>query len=120
MTCPVSTSVVRRKSSSFSQLDLMIPPKKPRRSEPVAPASNPLERLAQLVIANDRLIDELTRSRARIVAALTYLDEPGCHARFGSAHLERCRDRHAAILAELRANRIEALQLLGHESKPAE
>jgi hypothetical protein len=76
-------------------------------------SSNPLERLAQLVNANDRLIDDLASSRARIVAALVYLDKPDCNARLGSAHLHRCRKRHAGILAQLRANRIEALQLLG-------
>ena len=84
------------------------------RSVPTPPiASNPLERLAQLVVSNDRLMDELVTSRTRIVAARAYLDNPGCHARFGSAHLERCRTKHSGILAQLRANRIEALQLLG-------
>jgi hypothetical protein len=92
----------------------MIPPKSARTSENLALASpNPLERLAQLVTANDRLIDDLATSRTRIVAALTYLDKPDCNPRFGSVHLERCRTRHAAILAKLRANRIEALHLLG-------
>jgi hypothetical protein len=76
-------------------------------------ASNPLERLSQLVNANDQLMDELTTSRARIVSARAYLDRPGCNARFGSAHLERCRARHSGVLAQLRANRIEALHLLG-------
>jgi hypothetical protein len=91
------------------------------RLDPVAPAvANPLERLAQLVIANDRLIDDLARSRSRIIAALTYLDEPGCNSRFGSAHLERCRNRHALILAQLRANRIEALRLLGDPTPSAD
>ncbi len=76
-------------------------------------ASNSLERLAQLMISNDELMDELVTSRARIVAARTYLDKPACNLRFGLAHLERCRTKHSGILARLRANRIEALQLLG-------
>jgi hypothetical protein len=80
--------------------------------------TSPLERLAQLVIANDRLMDELATSRAKIVAARNYLDRTGCNLRFGSAHLDRCRTRHSAILAELRANRIEALDLLS--DKPGE
>jgi hypothetical protein len=85
-----------------------------RRSEPTPPiASNSLERLAQLMIANDRLMDELVTSRARIVAARAYLDRPECNPRFGSAHLERSRLKHSGILAQLRANRIEALRLLG-------
>ncbi len=92
-----------------SQVKLMAPPA----------AANPLERLAQLVIANDRLMDELATSRARIVAARSYLDSPGCNARFGSAHLERCRSKHSGILAQLRANRIEALHLLGEGGSAA-
>ena len=76
-------------------------------------AANPLERLAQLVLANDRLMEDLASSRRRISRARAYQDEPGCNARFGAAHLERCRCRHSGILAQLRANRIEALGLLG-------
>jgi hypothetical protein len=82
-------------------------------------ASNPLERLAQLVHSNDRLMDELTTSRARIVSARAYLDRPESNVKFGSAHLERCRTRHSGILAQLRANRIEALRLLGDGSSDA-
>jgi len=93
---------------SNSQFDTMIPPIPPT-------ATNPLERLSQLMIANDRLMDELAVSRTKIVAARTYLDSPGCNPRFGSAHLERCRTKHSGILAQLRANRIEALHLLGDE-----
>jgi hypothetical protein len=93
---------------------------RPDRAEPTpAVASNPLERLSQLVNANDRLMDELTTSRARIVAARAYLDRPGCNARFGSAHLERSRGRHSGILAQLRANRIESLRLLGEGGSAA-
>jgi hypothetical protein len=98
---------------------MMTHPDRPRRPEPVAPAaSNPLERLAQLLLSNDRLIADLTASRSRIVSALAYLDQPDCNLRFGSAHLERCRARHSGILAELRANRVEALHLLGSPSQP--
>ena len=76
-------------------------------------AANPLERLAQLVNSNERLMDELATSRLRVSDARAYLDAPGCNARFGEAHLDRCRVRHSGILAQLRANRIEALRLLG-------
>jgi hypothetical protein len=89
-------------------------PTRNRKTESTPPiASNSLERLAQLMISNDQLMDELVTSRAKIVAARTYLDKPDCNLRFGSAHLERCRAKHSGILAQLRANRIEALQLLG-------
>jgi hypothetical protein len=118
MTCPAPTSAVCGKPATNSPLKTMIPPNSPRQFNTLPPvSSNPLERLAQLVHANDRLIDDLASSRKRIVAALTYLDKPDCNARFGSAHLERCRNRHAGILAQLRANRIEAIHLLGNPPK---
>jgi hypothetical protein len=112
MTCPIpaptAPEIPAADSPSFATNPARLFP------APQAPptATNALERLAQLVDANDRLMDELTTSRARIVAARNYLDRPGCNARFGMAHLERCRDRHSGILAQLRANRIEALSLL--------
>ncbi len=116
MICPAPTSVVRGNSASYSQPTMMTRPKPAGRPATNPPAlANPLERLAQLIRSNDRLLDDLATSRQRIVAALTYLDKPGCNARFASAHLDRCRNRHAAILAQLRANRIEALDLLGAE-----
>jgi hypothetical protein len=118
MTCPARTSIVRGNPATNSQLKTMIPPNSSRQFNTLPPvSSNPLERLAQLVNANDGLIDDLANSRERIVAALTYLDKPACNARFGSAHLERCRNRHAGILAQLRANRIEAIHLLGNPAK---
>jgi hypothetical protein len=106
---PAPQTVVRE----FSATDLFARSSPDRLTPPASSATNPLERLAQLVIANDRLMDELTTSRARIVSARAYLDRPGCNVSFGSAHLERCRDKHAGILAQLRANRIESLRLLG-------
>jgi hypothetical protein len=81
-------------------------------------ASNPLERLIQIMQSNDRLMEELAASRDRIARARAYLDEPGRNARMGSAHLERCRVKHSGILARLRANRVEALGLLGRDSAP--
>jgi hypothetical protein len=94
-----------------------IPPACGRPIESTPPiASNALERLAQLMISNDRLMDELVISRARIVTSKTYLDKPDRNLRFGLAHLERCRSKHSGILAQLRANRIEALQLLGADT----
>jgi hypothetical protein len=112
MTCQTPASFAHGTRFSDSQHPPTLD--RPARAEQdPAVASNPLERLAQLVNANDRLMDELTTSRARIVSARAYLDRPGCNTRFGSAHLERCRGRHSGILAQLRANRIEALRLLG-------
>ncbi len=120
MTCSVTRSVVRGKSSSHSQTSPMPSPSTPGRARSVEPVTvNPFERLTQLVLANDRLIEELASSRLRIDAALVYLDDPNCNARFGSIHLERCQVRHRRILAQLRTNRIEAMRLLGAPSEPA-
>jgi hypothetical protein len=65
------------------------------------------------MLDNDRLMGDLAGSRAAIAGARAYLDEPTCKVRFGEAHLERCRVRHASILGKLRANRLEGLRLLG-------
>lgn len=91
-------------------------PARPRRRRPVPTppiATNPLERLSQLMLSNERLMDELATSRVRIADARAYLDGPDARPRFGEAHLDRCRSKHSGILAQLRANRIEALHLLG-------
>ncbi len=122
MTCPTSVSIASGITVADLQTSTMAAPDRvrPRRSTlPPATASNPLERLAQLVIANDRLMEELATSRARIAAARVYLDSSDCNVGFGSAHLERCRSKHSGILAQLRANRIEALHLLGEGDSPA-
>ena len=119
MTCPTPASLAYENSNADSQL-IATALSSPARNEPTASnAPNPLERLAQLVLANDRLMDELATSRARIVAARVYLDGPESNVRFGSAHLERCRIKHSGILSQLRANRIEALHLLGEGESDA-
>ena len=114
MTCPATASFVRELMPTESR---DFPgPARPRRERSIpapAIAANPLERLSQLMNSNEKLMAELATSRLRISDARAYLDAPGCNVRFGEAHLERCRARHSGILAQLRANRIEALQLLG-------
>jgi len=115
MTCSTSASFVNETSLDESPFGPMNPAQPDQAGPSFGGACNPLERLTQLVHSNDRLMDELTTSRARIMAARAYLDRPGCNTRFGSAHLERCRNRHSGILAQLRANRIEALRLLGEK-----
>jgi hypothetical protein len=114
MTCPTPASFVYEIMPTEPQTQPA--PARPRleHSRPTpAIAANPLERLSQLMNSNERLMDDLATSRLRISDARAYLDVPGCNVRFGEAHLERCRTRHSGILAQLRANRIEALQLLG-------
>ena len=114
MTCP--TPVIFAYETMPTEPQDQPNPVRPRPEPPMPTptiAANPLERLAQLMNSNERLMDELAASRLRISDARAYLDVPGCNVRFGEAHLERCRTRHSGILAQLRANRIEALQLLG-------
>jgi hypothetical protein len=111
MICSAIATPVTGMLSADLQFNPTNPPISNRQTLPIA--SNSLERLGQLLISNDRLMDALVTSRARIVSARNYLDRPGCQTRFGSAHLERCRVNHSGILAQLRANRIEALHLLG-------
>ncbi len=84
-----------------------------------AKPANRLERLIQIMRSNERLMADLAASRERIDRARAYLDAPGSNARFGSAHLDRCRGKHSAILAGLRANRIEALDLLARTGSEA-
>ncbi|WP_435009342.1 hypothetical protein P12x_000594 [Tundrisphaera lichenicola] len=114
MTCPTPVAVAYL--SPFENAPAPMVPtlahQEPKKAVPPI-ASNPLERLAQLMLSNDRLMDELSASRTRITDARSNLDSPGSNSRFGEAHLDRCRSRHSRILAQLRANRIEALQLLG-------
>ena len=98
----------------FDAITVSIP--KTSRVAPSVSMPNPLARLAELLLANDRLMEELASSRGRIARARAYQDEPGCNVRFGLANFERCRVKHSGILAQLRANRIEAMGLLGRSA----
>ncbi|MBX6313856.1 MAG: hypothetical protein IRY99_13210, partial [Isosphaeraceae bacterium] len=73
---------------------------------------NPLERLIQIVRSNDYLLDELGRLRDRLACARAYLTQPGCNLVLGRANLDWLRAKRAGLLAQLRANRLEACQLL--------
>lgn len=70
-------------------------------------------RLVRLVRENERLLSELDRVRSQSRRAWAYLGEPGCNAALAMAQLERLRMRRSAVLAHLRANRVEARALLG-------
>ncbi|RUL87251.1 hypothetical protein TsocGM_13590 [Tautonia sociabilis] len=70
-------------------------------------------RLVRLVRENERLHAELEAVRVRTNRAWAYLSEPGCNAALAMAQLDRLRLRRSALLAHLRANRIEARELLG-------
>lgn len=75
--------------------------------------SGVLGRLVRLVQANDQLMEELATIRRRIVRARDYLDSSGCNLRFGAENLAYCKSKHRGVLAQLRANRIEANRILG-------
>lgn len=70
-------------------------------------------RLVRLVQENERLLAELDSVRAKVRVAWSYASEPGSNASLAMAHLERLRLKRSALLTHLRANRIEARELLG-------
>ncbi len=114
MSVPTSAGFVCGNNAATSRANPA--PHRPRGGRPApAIAANPLERLAQLMRSNERLMDDLAASRARLETARAYLDEPGGNAPLGTAHLDRCRVKHSGILARLRGNRIEAFDLLGRD-----
>jgi hypothetical protein len=83
------------------------------RGRPEPTAANPLERLAQLMHSNDRLMEELATVRRRIVRAREYMLSPKRNFRFAAENLAHCKNKHRGVLAQLRANRIEANRILG-------
>lgn len=87
-----------------------------KQAEVPAAAANPLERMAQLVRSNDLLMGELEKARGRVVRARLALETPAGNTRLGSLYLEHCKSKHRGVLAQLRANRIEANRLLGFPS----
>jgi len=80
------------------------------REEPES--ENEFAKLARLVRSNDRLLKELRALRPRMVSARAYLTELGCHVELGQMYLQRLQDRRSRALSGLRANRIEARELL--------
>ena len=89
-----------------------------------ADGPTPFGRLVQITRDNDRLFAEMGALAVRLRRARAYLMEPGCNALFGRACLDRAKRRYALALLNLRANRIEALQILGddraEEHRPAQ
>lgn len=71
-----------------------------------------LARLCAIVRENDQMQARLDDLRARLRDAADYLRGPDANATLGAARLSQLRDRRAATLDRLRANRIEALEIL--------
>jgi hypothetical protein len=80
------------------------------------PAENGFERLVRLVRDNEHLFEQARELRVRLNRARTYLAEPQSNPILGHAQLNRLRNQHSGVLARLRANRIEAQELLAHTS----
>jgi hypothetical protein len=95
-----------------------VPPGDPAsRRLPVPP--NPLERLTQIVQSNDHLLGELQKFRGKVNCARAYLDDPRCNIVLGTVSLNWARTKHTGVLAQLRANRIEANHILGNSASSA-
>jgi len=76
-------------------------------------ASNPFERLVQILRMNERLLGELQRLNGQLEEARDYLARPGCNVVLGMATLGRAKRRRSAVLCRLRAHRREADRILG-------
>jgi len=115
--------------NGLKQTDGAVGWRRDRRGRPeplqVEPKTDPLEprtfeRLIRLVQENERLFDRLDANRAAAAECWTYLARPGSNTALALARLERLRTARSAILTRLRANRIEARELLGAEAPGAE
>jgi len=84
------------------------------RADPGAPILPPgnFAHLVDLYRDNGRIFRELAATRAGLDAALAYLSGPHGRGPVARVHFERLRSRRSALLARLRANRIEARRLL--------
>ena len=69
---------------------------------------NSFARMVALYQGNSHLFDELKAVRSQLSRTRKYLAIPGSHLALGAAHLLRLQARHAAALALLRSNRVEA------------
>lgn len=72
----------------------------------------PFHRLVQIYRENERLLGELDTVRSRTRDALTYRSRSGGTAVLADARLAQLRAKRSGLLALLRSNRIEALDIL--------
>ena len=88
-----------------------------REGAPSIPSDEPPElpreiaRLFRIQREQLDLTQQLERNMGRIALARAYLARPGSNVLLGSARLARLRDTRRALLAKMRASRIEALEL---------
>ncbi len=70
------------------------------------------EQVVRLVQSNDRLFAERDALVAKLGRARTYLADPDCNRNFATAYLNHLKLKHSSVLALLRANRLQARQIL--------
>jgi hypothetical protein len=75
--------------------------------------ASPLGRLIQIVRVNEHLLRELGGLNRRLDRAHLYLARPDSNPRFALSCIDHIRQKRSALLAHLRANRIESDQILG-------
>ena len=80
--------------------------------------SNPFGRLVQLVQVNERLIADLDQLGRRQADARAYLSRSDCNLKLGTALVAFLKAKRSGILCQLRANRIEAEQIVGAPASP--
>ena len=71
-------------------------------------------RIVAIMKQNERLIADLDGTREQAAEAFQYLEKPGANRGLARAQIGRLRSKRSGLLAMLRANRIEALSILGH------
>lgn len=76
---------------------------------------NPFAHVVAVAREAERLLDELAENRRKLADAYGLLD---LNPALAMALLERLRTRRSALRARLRANRIEARELLGRPVAP--
>ena len=86
------------------------PPLSPRDDR--ATAMNPLERLIQLTQSNDRLVGQLKKARRRLGQAIAFASDPKSGGDLAISLVAHAQKNQTRVLKQLRANRLEALELL--------
>ena len=84
-----------------------------RRSAGEVETPNPLARLIQILRQNEDVLGRLEAQARRLSRAWAYADDPGSNPALGTALVDHARLGYENLLAVLRANRTEALTILG-------
>jgi hypothetical protein len=71
-----------------------------------------VERLVALLRSNQRLSQELEALGLKLQRARAYAAQAGSTSRLATANLRHVKTKYSALLTQLRANRLEALELV--------